>query len=303
MGRWHYSAMEPFDNPAILALAAAHGLELVRESLRRNDIGLDFLVVHADSVDGDPWILRIPRHPSVMERAAVEGRVLELLRTRVNFAVPDWRIHTERLIAYPPLPGYPGLELSDDGTPEWFVDVDDPMFAGTLGDVLAQLHQVPVSLTLDTGVAVLDPVEVRARWLDDIDVVTAEFPVAASLLDKWDAWLSDRSYWPEHSVLTHGEVYPGHTLVSEGAITGLIDWTTAEVGDPARDLAVQQSLASPESFELTLEHYRRGGGRTWPRIVEHCQLLHSTDALTYALYALETHDPVHRRAAAELLNP
>lgn len=290
-------------NDAVLALATEHGLHLDPTTVRHNEIGLDFLVVHANTVDGDPWILRIPRSPGVMDRVAVEGRILQLLKPRVSFAVPDWQIYTRQLIAYPSLPGTPGLELAADGTPDWFVDVNDPVFAGTLGDVLAELHNLPPELAIDTGVPIHGPDEVRSHWLDDIDIVAAEFPIATSLLDRWDEWLSNPTYWPEHSVLTHGEVYPGHTMVTDGAITGLIDWTTVEIGDPARDLAVQQSLATKESFAITLEHYQRGGGRVWPRIEEHCHILNSTDALTYALYALETGDPEHRRSAAELLNP
>ena len=291
------------DRASVVKLAAEHGLTLDPESLRRNDFGLDFLVVHATADDGVGWILRIPRSRRVMPLAAVEGRVLELLKSRVSFDFPDWRIHSDRLIAYPALPGTPGLEITADGTTEWFVDVNDPVFAASLGDVLAELHSVPPELAVDAGIPLFSPVEVRARWLDEIDVVAAEFTISAELLDSWDEWLNDASFWPEHSVLTHGEVYPGHTMVSDSAITGLIDWTTAEVGDPARDLSVQQSLASPESFEITLEHYHRGGGRTWPRFIEHCRRLNSTDALTFAQFALETGDVRHKQTAAEMLNP
>lgn len=294
---------DAIDRASVVKLAAEHGLTLDPESLRRNDIGLDFLVVHAADSEGVAWILRIPRSHRVMPRASVEGRVLKLLTRRVSFDVPDWRIHTNRLIAYPALPGTPGLELGADGETNWFVDVNDPVFAASLGKVLAELHSVPPELAVDAGIPLFNPVEVRARWLDEIDVVAAEFTISAELLDSWDEWLNDASFWPEHSVLTHGEVYPGHTMVSDNAITGLIDWTTAEVGDPARDLSVQQSLASPESFEITLEHYHRGGGRTWPRFIEHCRRLNSTDALTFAQFALETGDVRHKQTAAEMLNP
>jgi aminoglycoside phosphotransferase (APT) family kinase protein len=37
--------------------------------------------------------------------------------------------------------------------------------------------------------------------------------------------------------LIHGDPGPGHILVQEGAVTGIIDWTDAHLGDPALDLS------------------------------------------------------------------
>lgn len=60
---------------------------------------------------------------------------------------------------------------------------------------------------------------------------------------RWDDALqsNEESYWPQHSVLTHGKVYAGHTRAAEERITGILDWTTAAVGDPATDLIFHQT--------------------------------------------------------------
>src|SRR5699024_5016214 len=154
-----------------------------------------------------------------------------------------------------------------------------------------------------TGIDHHEPAEARAQWAQDIDRVADAFDVAPALLERWRAWVAEDSYWPDFSVLTHGEIYPAHTLVDGERVTAVLDWTTAAVGDPARDLQFQHSVSPPEAFEVLLDHYVRGGGRVWPRLGEHCTEMFAASPLGYGLYALETGDPDHREAAEAQLNP
>lgn len=287
----------------ILHLAAAHDLDLDAGSLRGNEMGLDFRVVLARTTTGEDWVLRIPRRPDVLARAAVEGRVLRLITPRLSVAVPDWRIHTEELIAYPQLPGEPGLELEMDGTPVWRVDVSSQPFAQSLGDLLAELHAVDRDEAAAAGVEAHTPDELRRMWRDDIQRVTQGFTVAGRLLDRWEAWLDDQSYWPGHTVFTHGEIYPAHTLIRAGRISAVLDWTTAAVSDPARDFLFHQHSATPGAFRATVDRYVEGGGRSWPRLAEHCAEMFSASPVAYGLFALDTGDESHLEAAAAQLNP
>lgn len=148
--------------------------------------------------------------------------------------VPDWQITSPDLIAYPLLPGLPGLELDEQGEPVGRVDVSSPAYAADLGDVLAQLHGIDAADAETTGIVCRTPTEVRQGWRDDLVTVTQNFAVAEGFTTRWRAWLDDDNYWPDWSVLTHGEVYPGHILIDDDRITGVLDWTTAEIGDPAR---------------------------------------------------------------------
>src|SRR5699024_8547272 len=82
-----------------------------------------------------------------------------------------------------------------------------------------------------------------------------------------------------HSVLTHGELYPAHTLVEDERITAVLDWTTAAVGDPAKDLMFHQVSAPSEIFEVALQAYAEGGGRPWPGLARHCTEMFSAAPL------------------------
>lgn len=283
--------------------AAAHGLDIDVDSITVNEMGLDFRVAIARDAAGDSWVLRLPRRPDVMDRAAVEGRLLRMVAPHLTIAVPDWRIHTADLIAYPLLPGEPGLTLTDEGGPVWHADVSSVDYATTLGDFLVQLRAIDPTAAAATGIDVKTPTQVREAWSTDIDRVTAAFDVADHLTDRWEAWLEDDGYWPDHTVLTHGEVYPGHTLVSDDSLTGVLDWTTAAVDDPSKDFVFHRVSASAEAFERTVERCIAGGGTVWPRFAEHCDEQFAASPVKYGLYALETNDPAHRQAAAEQLNP
>jgi len=297
------SSTQTADHSAIARLAAEHDLDVDPASLQVNEIGLDFRVAIARAAGGERWVLRIPRRPDVLARADIEGRLLSLIRPQLTVAVPDWQIHSHELIAYPLLPGEPALTLDDDGSPQWHVDMSSTTYSATLGEFIAQLHSIDAEQARSTGIERHQPEEVRQQWSQDIDRVADAFQVAPALLERWRAWVAEDSYWPDHSVLTHGEIYPAHTLVDGERVTAVLDWTTAGIGDPARDLQFQHSASPPEAFEVLLDHYVRGGGRVWPRLAEHCTEMFATAPLTYGLYALETGDPEHHQAAAAQLDP
>lgn len=282
-------------------LARQHGLDLDPESLQHNEMGLDFRVTIARTRgDGESWVLRVPRRPDVMERTTTEAAVLELVRPALTAAVPDWQIHSDTLIAYPLLPGRPGLTLDAAGSPVWHIGPSSTGYAESLGELIGQLQAI--SPAAQAGLPVVSPEEVRARWQRDLDRVGAEFTIAADLRRRWQQWIDDDSYWPTWSALSHGELYPAHTLVDDDdRIVGVLDWTTAEVGDPARDFTMQHSAASPDAFVITLDRYRANRGHPWPRLPDHCAEIHAASPLAYGSYALLTGEPEHRAAAAALL--
>lgn len=295
-------ATEAADRKSIADLAAAHDLHVVPETVSVNELGLDFRVAFAETDDGEKWVLRIPRRTDVTPRAAVEGRLLERVAPHLDAATPDWRVNTADLIAYPLLPGEPGLTIGDDGAPLWHFDVESRTFAASLGELLAQLHSIDPAVVAETGIEVRTPEETRQGFRDDIARVSAHFTISADLLARWEAWLANDVYWPDRSALTHGEVYPAHLLLTDEKIVGVLDWTTAAIGDPARDFVFHRASVSDEAFAATMQRYVECGGQVWPKFAEHCTELYTTTPLAYGLYALTTGDPAHVEAAAAQLD-
>lgn len=294
---------ERSDATTIRDLAQAHGLNIVPETITVNELGLDFKVAIAEAVDGRSWVLRIPRRPDVTDRAAVEGRFLRVIAPHLSVAVPGWQIHSEDLIAYPLLPGEPGLTIDEQGQPQWHFDVEATEYAESLADFLAELHTVDPSNVRSSGIDERSPAEVRQRKSDDIARVVAEFDVAQNLRERWSAWLDDDSYWPTFTTVTHGEVYPAHQLMDGAINLSILDWTTAAIGDPARDFMFHHASVSAQAFDATIKRYVNKGGRVWPKFAEHCGELFSTSPVELGLYALQTGDSDHLEAAQAQLDP
>lgn len=277
--------------------AAAHGLQLDARSLRHNDAGLDFRVTYAVDVHGREWVLRVPRRPDVQRAVQQEQAILALASRYLDVAVPDWRVAAPDLIAYPLLPGRPGLMIDGDDV-TWYLDPGSLRYAAELGRVIAALHAASRAEAEELGIEVRSADEVRERWAEDIATVSAEFDVHPELSERLAAWLEDDGLWPEETVFTHGELYPAHVLIAEDhAVTGVLDWTTARVDDPARDFMYQHAFAPPEAFETTVQAYTEAGGVPWPRLAERCAALMAAGPVGYGLYALATGREEHRKAA------
>lgn len=281
----------------LLGMASGHGLRLLPDSVRHNDAGLDFHVVYARDVHGRDWVLRLPRRPDVVEAMAREEAILAFASRHLTVAVPEWQVRTPQMIAYPLLPGRPGLTLEGDRV-TWHLDPASRRYAAELGRLLAALHAAPLAEAREMGVEVRSPDAVRERWHDDVARVSAEFDVHPELRDRLAAWLDDDELWPQETVFTHGELYPAHVLIDEDdAVTGVLDWTTARGDDPARDFMYQHAFAPPEALEETVRAYTEAGGTPWPRLAERCAALMAAGPVGYGVYALTTGRPADRDAA------
>ncbi|MQS09922.1 macrolide 2'-phosphotransferase [Streptomyces alkaliphilus] len=289
-----------------IALAAAHGLRLSADGASVNEAGLDYRVVMADDTSGQRWVLRVPRREDVAVGMAAEARVLDLVAPVLasdGVAVPNWRVRSPELIAYPALCGAPGLTL-ESGEPVWHMDPACPDYASRLGRLLARLHCLGARRAAEAGVEVRTPAQVRQAWWEDVAWVHESFTVSPALSESWQRWLEDDSCWPERTVMTHGEIYPAHILFDdEGAITGVLDWTTARVDDPARDLAAQYGAAGEEMLQAALAAYEQAGGISHPGLATQARHLWDASPIGYALYALTTRDETDLAAATAMLNP
>jgi len=282
-------------------LAARHGLDV--DVMHINEAGLDYRVAFARAADGTDWILRVPRRPDVSAKLTEERRILDFIGPRLSVAVPNWEVCSDELVAYRRLPGEPGLTLDASGQPVWHFDPSSPDFATALGRLVAELQAIDIEAASEAGVPVVSASEVRARWRADLANVSAEFEIAPPLRKRWEAWLGNDALWPERTAFTHGELYAAHVLIDGPArILGVLDWTTAKVGDPAVDFSYQHMMG-PAAFEATVAAFIEAGGVPLPHLGERCAELVAASPVVYGIFALKSGDPRHRATAAALLLP
>jgi len=276
----------------LLALAVQNGLQIDPTTITINESGLDFLAVFANTTDGVPWVLRAPRRNDVLQSAAYEKRVLDLLHNSLPVAVPDWQIYTPELIAYPKLQGVPAATTNPEmKNYDWYLNPQSlpPAFVESLAQALAALHGVDHDADAHAGLRVKQPAEVRASLAEKMNEVKRVFGVSAALWQRWQAWIADDSLWPEHSALVHGDLHPGHIVVDpDGRVTGLLDWTEAEVADPTIDFTAYYAIFGEAALADLLAHYEKAGGRIWPRIIDHIAETMAAYPLQIAAFALRS---------------
>jgi len=286
------------DTAQLHALAARHGLRL-EGPLTVNELGLDYRIVIAAVEGGKRWVLRIPRRPEVSAKVEQEARVLGMLKERVPFAVPDWRVTSAELVAYPMLEDSTAILVESGSTsPKWVIAQDSEVFAESFAAALAALHGVPVAAAEAAGMLVRTPEQARRKVADDIERVCRELQVNEKRLERWQRWLDDDTSWPDFCVVVHGDLYVGHVLVdSAERVSGMIDWSESRVDDPTIDMTSHLMVFGEAGFTKLSRAYEAAGGRVWPRIAHHTAERLAAWPVTYALFGLDSGNEHHLATA------
>jgi macrolide phosphotransferase len=270
-------------------LAARHGLYLAG-TVTFNETGLDFRVGFAKDTAGRRWVLRIPRRDDVQPKIEREARILDFVRHRLPVEVPDWQVRSPDLVAYPMLTDPMALVFdAETHAVTWNIDQDAETYVTSLAEVLVALHASPVSEGVALGIPASSPEEVRLKVHQDMERLKQEIGIGRDLEARYRHWLDNDKLWPDFSVLTHGDLYVGHvTTTADARVSGVIDWTEAEISDPSIDFAGHLAAFSPRSLKRLVTAYEHAGGRTWPAMLEHIQERHAASPIKYGIFAVST---------------
>ncbi len=206
-------------------------------------------------------LIRIGKLAEAATGFELETRVLPVVRQFVSAPVPEPRWHIPPCdefpfgaLGYRKLPGLtpePGnLSLSEHFIPE-------------LAKFLVSLRSVPVEQVEELGAARVDSMQRmhRARPVVMPFLGSRLSPSQYRLLENW--WndlptdLSDISYQPK---VGHHDLWQENLLVDEnGHLSGVLDWSHIEIGDPAGDLAAINHFDS-SLVEQFYDEYRTAGG-------------------------------------------
>lgn len=275
----------------LLDAAARQGLRLTTEQAWLDQTGLDFLVVQARDPGGTPWIVRTPRRADVVDAARREARVLALVRPRLPVAVPHWRVFAPDVIAYPRLEGVPAVTVGVSG-PTWnLLDpaAPSPTFLASFGQAMAALQRIDVEEARRAGVVVRSLDEGRQALALAMEQTRAALSPPEALWARWHRWLDDPAGWPQHLALIHGDLHPGHMLLDEDTtLTGILDWTEAQVSDPSIDLAMFVGCFGEAALRTMLASFTQAGGVTWPGLVRHASERWAAFPVLGAEWALRT---------------
>lgn len=276
----------------IINLAGKYGFDMENQEWVLNDSGLDFIVIQLDDKDGVPWILRIPRRPDVQSEIDKEKAILAVVEPNLSIQAPNWEIADAGLIAYKALAGVPaGTINKEEQRYDWKLDPENlsDNYVATLANGMVSLHQIPFSKITDGGMAVQTIQDVRKRMQERMEKVKNELGVSDKLWTRWQYWVGDDSFWPEHSGFIHGDLHPGHILIDEEErVTGFIDWTEAKVADVSTDFVGHLRTHGERELERLVEAYGKAGGTVWPKMTAHIIELAATYPIDIAEFAIKS---------------
>ncbi|HZU12374.1 MAG TPA: phosphotransferase [Chloroflexota bacterium] len=247
-------------------------------------------------------VFRIGRNGDALAGYARESRILPALLPHLPVAVPAPRwfagasdIFPFGVMGYPKVPGR-SLEPRDV-TGEMSLRL-----ATQLGRFLAALHRVPVSEAdiprWDPQQAAANSGEIVLPLLRDV-LAPAEY---ARVERWWQEFLADRLLRMDEPSLIHGDLWYEHVLVeaATGRITGIVDFETAAMGDPAQDLATQRYLGADFAGQV-LAAYRAAGGDAGPSLAHRVRRLWELREFAGLEFVIRTGDSVEMADALRKL--
>ncbi|WP_216322836.1 phosphotransferase [Deinococcus aestuarii] len=219
---------------------------------------------------GGHYVFRFPKRPDTAAALQSEARLTGWLAPVFPLAIP--RYEFVRRLGQDPAHSYAGYAKLP-GTPALFREAQHTPFAVVgppLGTFLRRLHDMRVEEARALGVPVEDDPgldEWAQEALSDLALAVERGEVSTDAGRQWEHLLmtppSPETVAP---CLIHGDLAAEHVLLDEqGTPTAVIDWSDAEVGDPARDLAGVLHWGGDGLLHLVLETYGRVDERTLER--------------------------------------
>jgi aminoglycoside 2''-phosphotransferase len=228
--------------------------DLVIREMALNQEGLvnDVVIIN------DALVFRFGKREWAAEDLAQEGKCLALMKKYVDVRLPEWTVHAPDFISYEKIPGEP---LQRHDILRW-PEADQKGIAAELGQFLSVLHGIPLEETEAHGIG---PSATKRRpedWLKLYEDVREKlYPL---LMETSKAWaeqhfaplLADPGFMDCEERLMNGDLSPYHLLVDPETrrLSGIIDFGTVGLGDPACDFACLID-AYGESFVRRVARY------------------------------------------------
>ena len=261
--------------------------------------GLDIHSARLDTAGGqfndilfinDDLLFRFPRYEESINDFLQEIEVLQKLQGQVTLPIPNPIYMNSRtrsvgkvFMGYRLLPGRPLFrevlyKITNESTLE--------SFAQQLACFLHGLHHLsPAALGLNLPVP--DPLAESKTFFSNIEtyLFPAMRPQARSSVTKhFEAFIENPHVREFELSLIHGDFGGSNILFNRENITGIIDFSFAGLGDPARDMAAVSTYGEP-FFARICRYYP-----DVESLLERARFYRGTFALYEALHGFRNHD-------------
>lgn len=238
----------------------------------------------------DRTVFRFPKYHWALEEMFHEASCLKVAQLHTSMRLPAWNNHHDSFISYQKIPG--------EAMHRWHLFKEDSQVIGKaaadLGTFLHELHHIPVKECTAADIHASISSHTYEDWLKLYDDVKLElFPSMTSSVQDWVETLfrtiiSDNTMMDYTPRLITGELQSNQIIFDyeRHAISGIVDFRTAGLGDPAFDIAYILNQYGEAFTEMVLDTYK--GSK---RLVQRARFIAETFALGWALGGMRTGNP------------
>jgi len=268
-------------------LNAVHGLDLHTMRLHTSEGQFNDVVIVNDEL-----VFRFPKTLHEVNNLVQEVEVLSKIQNRTTLAIPkpmyvrtNSGVVNENFMAYRMISGQPLApnvlgKIKDELVLEWL--------ATQVAEFLQELHAIPAK---DVGMD-LPLADTHDEWQDlyqqfhDRLFPYMRVDACETVARMFETFLNEPGYFDYVPVFRHGD-FGGSNILYDPFVqkaTGVIDFSSASLGDPALDIA---------SISCTGDAFFQRMSKKYPGIgllMERAQFYKSTFALQEALYGLRDND-------------
>ena len=235
--------------------------DLMIEKAESNFEGLvnDVIVVNQSR------IFRFPKNEWARGMQVLEVKMLAGIRPFLTLPIPYYDYISDEMVSYEMIPGVPlqRFTILRQGK------ATQDKLAEQLAEFMWELHHVPGEITADFLIS--DTARGRDRWLELYEQVQGEaMPLLMGFAKEWveqlfAPLLTDPNFMDYEPVLMNGDLSPYHLLYDPETrrLSGVIDFGTVGLGDPAADFAC--------IIDAYGESFLRRIGKYYPGIGDHIE--------------------------------
>jgi len=178
---------------------------------------------------------------------------------------------------------------------------DQLVLPASLGRALAALHNLAPSVYTGVDMPAYTADECRARHVAVLDEAATSTVIPANLWNRWSTALEDVSLWRFRTTPIHGDLQTTSVVVEDGTVLGLTGFSSAQVGDPAVDIAWVLAQASDAFLDRFRDAYSLARRATDLHLFTRAQLVSELAVVRWLVHGVHAEDASIVRDATRML--
>lgn len=216
---------------AALATQALPGISFTKTFPVHSDANYFSAVLRDES--GKGYVVQLPKNSAAETLVAEEMLALNALSSSVRASLP---FEVPLFLGQAPYGKTRAVIFSEVPGGDITAARIDATIAYRIGEAVAAIHALPVTVALDAGLKANTATSAREVVSEILNRVDESNIAPVDLLTRWGRAVDDSSLWNFTPRLIVGSLAADSFKISEGSVSAVSGWAGLSVGDPAVDL-------------------------------------------------------------------